>query len=163
MADVILLWFLSNAKKRISTLIPPTTIQVSVPLPQLIKSITISVSEVCSTKSLFSFYLISNFATLQHHSKPCTALTCGTGFHYLLICIDCKSVCMSVVLHGTSWGVCSVSHSTLQLFPHRFPLLVNRHISIFISRLPQLWAVKCLQAFFFFSNFFFPLSISLSF
>lgn len=86
--------------------------------------------------------------TLQHH-KPCTVLICRTGFHHLLICIHCKSVCTSVVLHGTSWGVCSVSHSTLQLFPPTLPLLVNRHISIFISRLPQLWAVKCLQAFFF--------------
>lgn len=115
-------------------------------------------SAVHTTESLFPSDVEIQSLTSQYHSKHHTALICRTGFHHLLICIYCKNPRMSVAAHPE---VCVLSAPLpLQLFFTLLPLLlVNRHISIFISRLPQLWAVKCLQAYFF-SIFFHP---SLSF
>lgn len=128
-------------------------------------------SEAHAAESAFtSSDLEIQSTSLQYHSKHRCALICRarvsspTHMH-----VTVNLHVSVVVLLGTSWGVCSVSHSPLQLFffsSYSPPstlllLLVCRHISIFISRLPQLSAVKCLQAFFFFCSFF-PPTLSLS-
>lgn len=89
-------------------------------------------------------------------ANPALRLLVRQGF---IICWYAYTVNLSI------WVLCCMAHPEVCVLSATLPcsspsqpplpLLVNRHISIFISRLPRLWAVKCLQVIFFL-NFFFP-------
>lgn len=120
-----------------------------------------------------AFHLISEkiqSITSQYHRKQShRRLFAVQGFHHPLICIYCKSMCeCCVARHVPRCVFCRLLSLAAFFFfffsPTPSPLLplllVNRRISIFISGLPQLLAVKCLQAsFFFFLSFFLFFSI----
>lgn len=92
-------------------------------LPQRLPPLEHDVAQAAlgAVANFLSFVLFHSFFTWSRNSKrhlttSLHTLFTWTGFHHLLICIYCKSVCTSVVLHGTPRGVCSVCSSPLQLF-----------------------------------------------
>ena len=122
---------------------------------------------------VWSWKKIQSIASLYHREQSHRRLFAVQGVFITPWYAYTVNPCVSVVLLGTSRGVCPVGCSPLQLFFFFFffffpstpspllpLLLVNRHISIFISGLPQLLAVKCLQASFFF--FFYPHALPFS-